>query len=746
MKKTISITLLLCTLLSFCLPSRAFTDIQDGVDKAAAESLASIGVVADVDYFYPNNYLKRSEFCKMAVLAAGFDELSLYNSYTLYPDVRNTSWYAPYVNAAVKKYQIIKAYPSGYFGPEDNITYGQAVTILLRMLGWKDEEVGTFWPRDFVLKAQEIGLTEGVTGLAADDFIPRGKAAVIINNMLSMNTKEGGAFASTAFSVKDGCVLLGTGETDATIKQNEVAIWDGTEKTVYVRPDMSSALVGMYGKAVFDKNDPSKLIGFLTNTKGTSFVDVKSSESDGLVTSTGKIYINKTAKVSVMGYVADYATSWFDIRPMSKVMLYRDSSGAVNFVSVIGSAASQSSIIYGTEAFEPAAGAKFLMNGAYITQSDLQKYDVLTYSKDSNTYYVSDNTLVLKYTNSGPVFNAPTYIEAGGQTYNLTDKASEYFKDIKIGQIVTLLLDYNGNICAAYPNLNSTEMAPKGILTKLTDTEFEVKLDSGYVIKGTPDLSQHGTILVGSNERISKLYESVGRLVTVRQSSNDKFVINPVSMKKQNLPAASSIDLTTSDRVADGVRVYEQIGNSFPLHLVENVTSLKVSDIVHTELDRTGKINLIICNDVTGKYYEYGMVKQSYDTITTGTDLDGDPITRNVYTLTLTNKDGVKTFQSFSDPGFAFNEVPGAISKDALESGKYYSAPAKKLSTIGTVKRDDFDSIRGVKYGSNYYEIVENVAVYAPSLSRYLTLSEARANFESFTLYGSGKVCMIIAK
>ena len=140
MKKTISITLLLCTLLSFCLPSRAFTDIQDGVDKAAAESLASIGVVADVDYFYPNNYLKRSEFCKMAVLAAGFDELTLYNSYTLYPDVRNTSWYAPYVNAAVKKYQIIKAYPSGYFGPEDNITYGQAVTILLRMLGWKRRE------------------------------------------------------------------------------------------------------------------------------------------------------------------------------------------------------------------------------------------------------------------------------------------------------------------------------------------------------------------------------------------------------------------------------------------------------------------------------------------------------------------------------------------------------------------------------------------------------------------------------
>ena len=188
MKRIISLSCVLAMLFSFALPVNAFTDIPDAKVKAAAEGLASIGVIADVDNFYPNLYLTRSQFCKMAVLAAGFTELSIYGSYTLYPDVRATEWYAPYVNAAVKKYQIIKAYPSGLFGPNDNITYGQAVTILLRMLGWKDEEVGQFWPRDFVIKANEIGLSQGMTALGQNDAIPRSQAAILLNNMLLMNT------------------------------------------------------------------------------------------------------------------------------------------------------------------------------------------------------------------------------------------------------------------------------------------------------------------------------------------------------------------------------------------------------------------------------------------------------------------------------------------------------------------------------------------------------------------------------
>lgn len=745
MKRTVSFLLVLAMALSFAPMSHAFNDISQPVPKAAAEGLASLGVIDSVDRFYPELNLTRSQFCKMAVLAAGFDEKSIYSSYTLYPDVRSGAWYTPYVNAAVRKYHIIKAYPSGFFGPDDSITYAQAITILIRMLGYEDSEVGAFWPRDFIAKAQEIGLTMGMKSFSQNDFIPRSEAAVLINNMLLMNTKDGVPFINTGFSAKEGCVLMSTNDTDPSLNTGEAAIWDGNEKSVYANADLSGSLVGMYGSAVFDQNDPSKLVGFAVNTRGASAVSIKSADESGLTTDSGKMSIAKDTKLYTMGYVSDYITGWFDIRPGSSVMLFKDGSGKISFVSVLGSAPSGNSIIYGTESFTPKAGASFILNGSVIDQSKLKKYDVLSYVQSENTYYVSDSTLVLKYTNSGPTYKNPSYIEAGGLKLNISDSAARYFENIKLGQVITLLLDNNGSVRAAYTGLGYSAMAPRGILTKLDDSgQFEIKLDSGYVLSGSADLTGLGTMNI-DNQPVTNLYKSLGRLVTVYQRSDGKFTVSPVQMSRGSLPMGSTVDLK-GDRFAPSVKVYEQVGSAFPLHAVSGITSLNASSIVHTETDRNGKINLIIANDITGNHYIYGMIKQSVETMETGVDLSGNTITRNVYTLTVTNKDGVKTYRSFTNPGFEYNEVPGAIAKDAFEGGKFTSVPAEKLSSLGTVTRNDFDSVRGVRVGSSYYPIQENVVVYSRDLGRYMTLSEARANFTSFTLYGSSRVCMILAK
>lgn len=746
MKKIISLSLVIAMVLAFAPVSSAFNDIEEPIAKMAAEGLASIGIIASVDNFYPKMNLSRAQFCKMAVLSAGFDESTTYSSYTLYPDVLSGQWYTPFVNAAVKKYSIIKAYPSGYFGPNDDITYGQAVTILLRMMGWKDEEVGAFWPRDFVLKAKEIGLTNGMKELAQNDAIPREQAAILINNMLLMNGKDGTPFANKGFVATKDSVLLATSFTDASLKQGEVSIWNGEKSTVYTGVNMPESLIGTYGTAIFDKKNPSQLKGFIADTNGASSVIVKGTESDGISTASGKVYVGKTVKVSNMGIVADYITSWFDIKPQSKAIIYRDEKGAIKFISAIGTATSQNAIIYGTESFTAQQGAKFIHNGATITQEQLQKYDVLTYSKTNNTYYVSDNRLVLQYTNSGPTFSNPTFIEAGGKKYNLSEQASSFFKDIKIGQVITILLDYNGNVCAAFPQLSSYAMAPKGILTKLTDTEFEVKLDSGFTLSGVPNLSEHQTMNV-ENSPVSVLYKSLGRFVTVNQTSTGKYSIRPVEMKRENLPYSNSLDLS-NERVASNVKVYEQVGNEFPLHLItgKTISSVKLDDIVHTGLDRNGKINVIIANDITGDQYIYGLIKQGNETISVGTDFGGNTITREIFTITVKNSSGEKVFKTFSNPDVGFAEIPGAIAKDTFEGGKFTSAPTMKLKNIGSAKRDDFDSVKGVKVNGTYYEIHQDAQVYIESLTRFMTLSEARANFDKFELYGNKKVTMIVVK
>ena len=49
--------------------------------------------------------------------------------------------------------------------------------MLLRMLGYKEEDVGPFWPADYIAQAQAIGLTDGVTITDARAAVKRGDAA-----------------------------------------------------------------------------------------------------------------------------------------------------------------------------------------------------------------------------------------------------------------------------------------------------------------------------------------------------------------------------------------------------------------------------------------------------------------------------------------------------------------------------------------------------------------------------------------
>jgi hypothetical protein len=108
--------------------------------------------------------LTRAQFCKISVVVMGLGpQVAQYSGYTIFPDVPSTNWAAGYVNLAVRSAGIINGYPSGKFGPSDALTFGQAVTVLLRMLGYTDSDVGAVWPQGYIDKAGEIGLTDGVS-------------------------------------------------------------------------------------------------------------------------------------------------------------------------------------------------------------------------------------------------------------------------------------------------------------------------------------------------------------------------------------------------------------------------------------------------------------------------------------------------------------------------------------------------------------------------------------------------------
>ena len=172
-----------------------FSDVSDRNTALAVETLRLMGVLDGYSdgTFRPNQQLTRAQFCKMATYAMGAEnELGLYNTITVFPDVKPSHWAAGYINMAAKGKDIIAGYPDGRFYPDRTVTVGQAVTILLRLLGYKEDQIGGVWPDSYMAMGAKVGLTEGVT-LSGSSPLTRSQAARLFVNLLQADSAgEGG--------------------------------------------------------------------------------------------------------------------------------------------------------------------------------------------------------------------------------------------------------------------------------------------------------------------------------------------------------------------------------------------------------------------------------------------------------------------------------------------------------------------------------------------------------------------------
>ena len=131
-----------------------FNDITDENLAQAVASLDALSIMQGdgAGNFEPNRSLTRAEFTKLAAASLGVSDATAYQSYTLFPDVLYTHWASGYIAAMMKapdlaKKQIIRGNPDGTFTPEKPVTYGEACTMLLRMLDYTTADVGPSGPR-----------------------------------------------------------------------------------------------------------------------------------------------------------------------------------------------------------------------------------------------------------------------------------------------------------------------------------------------------------------------------------------------------------------------------------------------------------------------------------------------------------------------------------------------------------------------------------------------------------------------
>ncbi len=111
----------------------------------------------------------------------------------------------------VNQMGVIEGYGDGKFGPEDGIRYQDLLTMSVRALGYSEK-----YPWGCIQKAVELGLTDGITGVAYTDTLKREVVAQVIYNTLFAEKVGGSTLAKDVFDLDlawTTVIITGTDKT-----------------------------------------------------------------------------------------------------------------------------------------------------------------------------------------------------------------------------------------------------------------------------------------------------------------------------------------------------------------------------------------------------------------------------------------------------------------------------------------------------------------------------------------------------
>ena len=579
-----------------------FSDVSDMTTAQNLEVLGMMGVVDGMSggTFNPTGTLTRAQFCKMAVEAMGEgDRVSIYRNYTIFPDVKPGYWAAGYVNLAVRSEpKLISGYADGTFGPNDTVTYGQAVTILMRMLGYKDEDVSAVWPDGYIDEALSIGLSDGVS-LSASASVSRAQAAQLFVNLLNCDQKDGGKFYTKLGTPQD-VILLDGSAFDAA--GNPILRTSAQDYVLAGNPG-SGLLSGRKGVVIL--NNVGEAVTFIPTNEGTSRdITIAKADTTSITDSSGTAYsVASDAKVYVGEENYSYVERFTYLTPGTMVTLYINDRGRVETVFV-GSSTSDDAVIIAqdgsTEGFAlltDRTDYTIYKHGERVTSRSLKKYDVATYSAGSNTIYISDNRITVYYQDAYPNAVAPSRIKGAGIIgpgqdgyLDVMPCAMASLSERRVGQTITLLLTDNNKVAGV-----STDSAARGNAIGFVG-EDGIRLFNGLDVED------------GAADNLSNY---TGQLVTVSSSRKDKVTLGRVSGQSIRGDFYVAEGRVGSAELAADVQIYTTAAGNVLTQVTADELGAEVIDseqVLFAHKNYAGEVDILVLESDINDSLRYGRV------------------------------------------------------------------------------------------------------------------------------------------
>lgn len=317
MKKILALVLALALALgTFSFAAAAPKDVVGTDCEDAVARLVALGIIVGFPdgTYRPDQSVTRAEFAKIIVSALGIGEAAEYAAgATRFPDVTAGHWASGYINVAVDV-GVIVGYPDGTFQPENQVTFAEAIKMIVAALGYtpKAEALGGY-PGGYLAIAAEEEITDGVN-VVGNIAANRGAIAMMVDNSLEVYLMEQVSYGdSPRWETVDKTLLknkLGVEEVEGTV--TAISKTSKLDENEFELEDERGRLIGTFEMAIGVNTESLflKEVKILHKKEKVVWVSVETEERDIVFDTVAIDGDNDDEQVELK--VADKTYSWID--------------------------------------------------------------------------------------------------------------------------------------------------------------------------------------------------------------------------------------------------------------------------------------------------------------------------------------------------------------------------------------------------------------------------------------------------
>lgn len=630
-KLGVLVTLVAVSIIAQCIiVNAAFSDVPQGSPGFDAISrISDLKIMGgdDKGSFRPNSYITREQFAKITVKVLGHEKKAMESKkLKIFSDIDIERWSSGYINYAAQN-GILSGKSGGTFDPEEEVTFAEVCTIMVRSAGIKNVEGS--WPYNFIEQADKLEFTKDMA-FAADDKMPRWAGAKMIDRLwMILQAKGEWNGLINVNQLNSDLIVLGDSKTSDEIAENQVL----TDRGMYYTVGKAIELLpgGKY-KLSIDKDtvvgvnklvkEPEYLVATGIIGNEVKFIDRKGNKGSFILPDKTIYYYNGVIQgYSKVKELISLNTTF--------AMAKNDNGSGYEYIVIFDPQYGKPEIVV-EELSQPRLGQiKFnkkltmVRDGKIVTYKDLEAKDVVykvTDIKNNNPYVlVKNNYFQGKITDIKPNKLSPNILQINGVDYQL----NKYFNTARVdgtvgsfekNSMVSVLLGYDGKIVDLFDDtLNyafviNSETTIDNLQANERKTKYNAKLllPDGQTV--TYEVDTDSSKLKGYLVKLNLKDDGVVNLKLVSNMRYETLGIN------KNERKISEFDVT------DNIKIYNLIKNPDNSDCVvslidwDDMPSGTGATNKFRYINQTGDfgdINLVVVKDILNEDVKVGYIKDS---------------------------------------------------------------------------------------------------------------------------------------